>query len=319
MDAKPRLMDLVSDRIRAKHFSPRTEEQYSRWIRQYIRFHGLRHPEELGGSEVEAFLTHLATQRQVAAATQNQALSALLFLYKEVLGQPLPWLDGVVRAKRPTRLPTVLEESQVKAILGQMQGQYWLMASLMYGSGLRVMETLRLRVKDLDFAYRQVIVRSGKGGKDRTTVLPEGIIPPLQAHLAITKRKHELAMHAGYGGVELPNALARKYPKATFEWGWQYVFPAELPSLCPREKVRRRHHVFDCTIQRAVKLAARKAGVLKPVSPHTFRHCFATHLLERGYDIRTVQELMGHADVATTQIYTHVMRRGAQAVKSPLD
>jgi integron integrase len=319
MDAKPKLLEQLRERIRARHYSYRTEKTYCHWVRRFILFHGKRHPAEMGGPEVEAFLSHLATEHDVAAATQAQALAAILFLYKNVLDQPLPWLDNVVRAKRPTRLPTVLSVEEARRVLGHLKGHYWLMGSLMYGAGLRLMECLRLRVKDVDFGYRQVIVRDGKGGKDRTTILPDTLVVPLQDHLLWVKRQHEIAIEAGYGGVELPDALERKYPRAHLEFGWQYVFPAEGPSTDKRTGAWRRHHVFDTTVQRAVKDAMSKAGIVKHASCHTFRHCFATHLLERGYDIRTVQELMGHRDVATTQIYTHVMKRGAGAVKSPLD
>lgn len=319
MDAKPRLLDQLRERLRARHYSYRTEQSYCHWVRRFILFNGKRHPMEMGGAEVEAFLSDLATAHDVAAATQAQALAAILFLYKEVIGQPLPWLEGIVRAKRPTRLPTVLTADEARRVLGYLKGPYWLMASLMYGGGLRLMETLRLRVKEVEFEYRQIIVRDGKGGKDRVTILPEAVVTPLKDHLLWVKSQHEIAIAAGYGGVELPDALERKFPRAHLELGWQYVFPAEGPSTDKRTGVWRRHHVFETSVQRAVKDAMRKAGILKHASCHTFRHCFATHLLERGYDIRTVQELMGHKDVATTQIYTHVMKRGAGAVKSPLD
>lgn len=291
MEARPpRLMDRVRDRLRIKHYSYRTEQQYVAWIRRFILFHQRRHPSSLGGPEVEAFLSHLAVHQKVAAATQAQALAAILFLYRQVLDIGLPWLDNIVRANQPKRLPVVLTRDEVRGVLAGLDGPYWLIANLLYGSGLRLMEALRLRVKDLDFEYRQVIVRDGKGGKDRVTVLPEMLIDPLRLHLRRIQEQHELAMRQGFGGVELPHALARKYPNAHREGGWQYVFPA-----------------------------VRAAGILKPASPHTFRHCFATHLLENGYDIRTVQEMLGHKDVTTTQIYTHVMRKGASAVRSPLD
>jgi integron integrase len=319
MDDKPRLLDLVRERIRTLHYSYRTEKTYCGWIARFIRFHGLRHPETMGAPEVEAFLTHLATERDVSASTQGQALAAILFLYKQVLGQELPWLDGVTRARRSHHLPVVLTAEEVRRVLGHLDGQYALMAGLMYGSGLRLMETLRLRVQDIEFDYRQVLVRNGKGSKDRVTVLPDNLIDPLRAHLAQVLVRQESALREGYGGVELPDALERKYPRAHVEWGWQYVFPAAKPSTCKRTGAWRRHHVFDETVQRQIKAAMRKAGITKRASCHTFRHCFATHLLEKGYDIRTVQELMGHRDVATTQIYTHVMQRGASAVRSPLD
>lgn len=319
MDAKPRLLDQVRDRIRLKHYSYRTELQYVGWVKRFILFHGKRHPESLGAKEVEAFLSHLATEREVAAATQNQALAALLFLYKEVLGIELPWLDGVVRAKKPQRLPTVLTRTEVKSVLGNLQGVPWLVANLLYGSGLRLSEALRLRIKDVDLAHLQITVRDGKGGKDRVTVLPAGLIDPLRNHLARTQEQHEEAIRLGHAGVELPYALTRKYPNAHLQWGWQYLFPARMPSRDPRSGAWRRHHVFDDTIQRHVARAVRLARITKPASCHTFRHCFATHLLESGYDIRTVQELLGHSDVKTTMIYTHVLNRGGRGVRSPLD
>jgi integron integrase len=319
MDARPRLLDQVRDKLRALHYSYRTEEQYLFWIRRYIFFHQKRHPSELGGPEVEEFLTHLAVDRSVAASTQNQAMAAILFLYKKVLEIELPWLNGVVRAKASTYLPVVLTTAEVRAILGAMEGQYRLIANVLYGGGLRVMEALQLRVKDLQFDYRQIVVRGGKGRKDRVTIMPDSIVELLQKHLVGVRIKHEHALREGYAGVEMPFALERKYPKAPLEWGWQYVFPSALPSRDPRSGAWRRHHVFPDTVQRHVKAATRAASIIKPVSCHTFRHSFATHLLEHGYDIRTVQELLGHRDVKTTQIYTHVMRKGANAVQSPLD
>lgn len=320
MDAKPRLLDQVRDKLRTLHYSYRTEQQYLFWIRRYILFHRKRHPAELGGPGVEEFLTHLAVDRKVSASTQNQAMSAIIFLYRKVLAIELPWLNGVVRAKPSTYLPVVLSAAEVRAVLAAMEEeQYRLVANVLYGSGLRVMEALQLRVKDLQFDYRQILVRGGKGRKDRVTIMPASLVEPLQKHLVGVRVRHGHALRNGYAGVEMPHALERKYPAAPFEWGWQYVFPARLPSTDPKSGARRRHHVFPDTVQRHVKLAARAAGIGKPVSCHTFRHCFATHLLERGYDIRTVQELLGHADVTTTQIYTHVMHRGANAVQSPLD
>jgi len=319
MDAKPKLLDLVRDRMRTRHFSIRTEQTYLGWIRRFIFFHDKRHPAEMGRAEVEAFLTDLAVERKVAASTQNQALSSLLFLYKEVLELDIGWLTDVVRARRPERLPVVLSAEEVRRVLAHLEGPNWLMANLMYGSGLRLMESLRLRVKDVDFSYRQITVRDGKGAKDRVTVLPEVIIDPLMRHIDQLQVRHEIEAKTGGADVYLPYALDRKYPNAGREWGWQWVFPSDRLSKDPHSGVRRRHHVFETSIQRAVKNAIRRAGIVKPASCHTFRHCFATHLLERGYDIRTVQELMGHSDVATTQIYTHVMKRGAGAVKSPLD
>lgn len=319
MDAKPRLLDQIRERLRTRHYSYRTEQQYLHWTRRFILFHGKRHPAELAGKDVEAFLNHLANARHVSASTQNQALAALLFLYKEVLGIRLPWLDGVVRAKKPQHLPVVLSAREVRQVLRRLDGIAWLVASLLYGSGLRLIEALRLRVKDIDFDYRQIVVRDGKGGKDRVTVLPSDLESPLRRQLERVRDAHTHAAHHGFGGVELPFAIDRKYPTATSELTWQYVFPADHPSRDPRSGAWRRHHVHEDTIQRAVRAAVRAAGIAKPASCHTFRHCFATHLLERGYDIRTVQELLGHKDVATTQIYTHVMQRGAGGVRSPLD
>ena len=309
----------VREAIRARHYSRRTEQAYWYWIRQFIFFHGKRHPAQMGAAEVTAFLSWLATERDVAAATQGQALSALLFLYQQVLGVKLPWLAELVRAQRPVRLPTVLSEAQVRRLLDALEGGARLMAGLLYGAGLRQIECLTLRVKDVDFAYRQILVRDGKGAKDRVTMLPEGLVQPLQAHLGKVRALHQRDRKEGFGEVFLPHALARKYPRAAREWGWQYLFPSALRSADPESGVVRRHHVHPDTLGRAVKQAARAAGIVKPVTCHTLRHSFATHLLERGYDIRTVQELLGHSDVSTTMVYTHVMNRGARGVKSPLD
>ncbi len=314
----PRLMARVRGAIRSRHFSYRTEEAYVHWIKRFIHFHGLRHPQALGEPEVTAFLNHLGTSG-VAAATQNQALSSLLFLYKEVLGEPLDWLDGLVRAKRPARVPTVLTAAEVQRILAGLDGAKWLMASLLYGAGLRLRECLKLRVKDIDFEYRQIVVRDGKGGKDRVTMLPGAVIEPLKAHLVRVKALHERDLAAGYGDVELPDALARKYPRAAYDYAWKFVFPAHRYSTDPRTGAIRRHHVFEDVLIRAVKQAARAAGINKHVSCHTLRHSFATHLLENGYDIRTVQDLLGHGSVETTMIYTHVVNKGGRGVKSPLD
>ena len=309
----------VREAIRARHYSRRTEQAYWYWIRQFIFFHGKRHPAQMGAAEVTAFLSWLATERDVAAATQGQALSALLFLYQQVLGVKLPWLAELVRAQRPVRLPTVLSEAQVRRLLEALEGGARLMAGLLYGAGLRQIECLTLRVKDVDFAYRQILVRDGKGAKDRVTMLPEGLVQPLQAHLGKVRALHQRDRKEGFGEVFLPHALARKYPRAAREWGWQYLFPSALRSADPESGAVRRHHVHPDTLGRAVKRAARAAGIVKPVTCHTLRHSFATHLLERGYDIRTVQELLGHSDVSTTMVYTHVMNRGARGVKSPLD
>lgn len=278
-----------------------------------------RHPKELGGAEVEAFLTHLAVEGKVSASTQNQAKSAILFLYREVLEIELPWLGNVQQAKVPKRLPVVLTREEVQALLSRLEGTHWLIASLLYGSGLRVMECLRLRVKDIEFSRREILVRDGKGFKDRVTMLPASLANPLREHLKRVKALHEQDLAAGYGAVYLPYALERKYPNAARDWGWQYVFPAATLAVDPRTDIKRRHHVQDQVVQRAVKQAARAADLVKPATPHTFRHSFATHLLEGGYDIRTVQELLGHSDVSTTMIYTHVLNRGGKGVTSPLD
>jgi integron integrase len=309
----------MRDTIRRRNYSYRTEETYIHWIRRFIYFSGKRHPAALGGAEVTAFLNYLASERDVAAATQNQALSALLFLYKEVLGQPLPWLDDLERAKRPARLPTVLTKNEVQRLLAAMRGTKCLMASLLYGAGLRLTECLKLRVKDVDFEYRQILVRDGKGAKDRVTMLPESAIEPLKQQLVKAKALHDADLAAGYGDVELPDALARKYPRAPYEWAWKFVFPSSKRSVDPRSGVIRRHHVYENYVTRAIKDAVRRARIDKHVSCHTLRHSFATHLLEAGYDIRTVQELLGHADVSTTMIYTHVLNKGGRGVASPLD
>jgi integron integrase len=273
----------------------------------------------MGGEEVTAYLTHLARERNVSASTQGQALAALLFLYKAVLGIELPWMDSIERAKRPVRVPVVLTRDEVRALLAQLEGPKWLMASLLYGAGLRLRECLKLRVKDIDFGYSQITVRDGKGGKDRVTVLPAGLAEPLRTQLARVKRLHERDLADGYGEAWLPDALARKYPRAGFQWGWQFVFPSKKLSTDPRSGAIRRHHVFDDVLPRAVSQAARTAGIAKPVGTHTLRHSFATHMLASGYDIRTVQELLGHADVSTTMVYTHVLNKGGRGVTSPLD
>jgi integron integrase len=319
MAAGPRLLDQVRERIRVKHYSYRTEVAYVAWIRRYIRYHRMRHPAQMGGPEVEAFLSHLAIERSVAASTQSQALAALLFLYQEVLAIPIPWLENVVRAKRPKRLPVVLSRAEARAVLAQLSGETWLVASLLYGSGLRLSEALRLRYQDVDLAQHVLTIRDGKGGKDRITMIPEGLVKPLNVQLSQVRERHQFAMRDGFGGVELPFALARKYPGAHLELSWQYVFPANSPSRDPRTGAWQRHHLHEASIQRPVKSAIRASHIHKPASCHTFRHCFATHLLESGYDIRTVQELLGHSDVKTTMIYTHVLNRGGLAVISPLD
>ena len=315
----PRLIDRFRAAIRSRHYSRRTEKSYWFWIRFFIFRNAKRHPAEMGAEEVTAFLNWLATERNVAAATQNQALAALLFLYKAVLERDLPWFDGLVRAKRPVRLPVVLSEAEVRKLLEQLDGVPWMMASLLYGAGLRLQECLMLRVKDVDFAYRQILVRDGKGAKDRVTMLPESVVQPLQAHLGKVRALHRRDIAEGYGEVWLPHALSRKYPRAGYEWGWQFLFPSKNRSADPESGVIRRHHLYPDTMSRAIKCATRAAGIVKPVSCHTLRHSFATHLLLAGQDIRTVQELLGHADVSTTMVYTHVMNRGARGVRSPLD
>lgn len=316
---EPRLLEQVRARMRLKHYSLRTEQAYMYWIGRYIRAWLPRHPRDLDGAAVEAFLTGLATRDRVAASTQNQALSALLFLYREVLGVELAWMENVVRAKRPQRLPVVLSRAQVGRLLERLAGREALMAGLLYGSGLRLMECVRLRLKDVDLERNELTVRNGKGGKDRMTVLPAALREDLVRQRAEVRRLHARDLACGLGRVHLPHALARKYPNAAAEPGWQYLFPATRISLDPRDGVRRRHHIDEKVLQSAVRRAAQEAGIDKPVTPHTLRHCFATHLLEAGADIRTVQELLGHKDVATTQIYTHVLNRGTHGVLSPLD
>ena len=316
----PRLLDQVRNAIRVRHMSIRTEEAYVRWIRRFILFHGKRHPSMMGGSEISQFLTHLAVEQNVAASTQNQALSALLFLYEQVLDQPFERLDEMVRARRPARLPVVLTRDEIDLVVAQLSGAYWLMGMLLYGSGLRQIECVRLRVKDIGLESGQIVVRDGKGQKDRITMLPEKLVEPLRKHLGKVRALWESDREAGLPGVYLPYAVARKYPQASTDWVWQWVFPSKNLSVDPRSGVRRRHHVYEKGLQRAVRQAARSARIDKRVSCHTFRHSFATHLLEDGYDIRTVQELLGHSDVSTTMIYTHVLNRpGSRGVRSPAD
>ncbi len=317
--ASPRLLERVHEIIRRKHYSIRTEQAYVDWIKRFILFHDKRHPKDLGATEVEAFLTHLAVDRDVSASTQNQAQSALLFLYREVLGIELSWLDAVARAKTPTKLPVVLTVDEVTRILDRLTGTHRLIGRLMYGTGLRILEALRLRVKDVEFERGEILVRDGKGLKDRVTVLPRGLMRPLHVHLKDVAVMHRQDLDDGFGAVWLPFALARKYPAAPREWPWQYVFPAGRRSMDPRSGVVRRHHVGDQAFQRAMRQAVRDAHIHKPATPHTLRHSFATHLLESGYDIRTVQELLGHSNVSTTMIYTHVLNRGGRGVISPLD
>jgi integron integrase len=301
------------------HYAYRTEEAYVDWIRRFILFHGKKHPRDMGPKEVADFLSHLAVARNVSASTQNQAKAAILFLYRHVLGTQLPWVDDVVIAKVPQRLPVVLTAREVRSLLHELNGTMALVASLLYGTGMRLMEGLRLRVKDIDFERREIVIREGKGSKDRVTVLPENLIEPLQQRLRKTQQVHQADLDGGFGEVHMPDALQVKYPKAGRAWGWQYVFPSQARSVDPRSGVVRRHHLSEQSVQRAISGAAKRAGIHKPCSPHTLRHSFATHLLQAGYDIRTVQELLGHANVATTQIYTHVLNKGGRGVLSPLD
>jgi len=315
----PRLLDRVREAVRARHYSRRTEKAYVAWIRRFIFFHGKRHPREMGAAEVTRYLSSLAVEGNVAASTQNQALSALLFLYREVLRQDMPWLDDVVRARRPPRLPVVLTRREVQAVIRQLRGTPRLMAVLLYGSGLRLLECARLRVKDIDFERHQITVRAGKGDKDRITPLPTNISGELARHLEAIKNQHELDVRHGAGWVELPWALGRKYPGAGREWPWQWVFPATRFYVDRATGQRRRHHLHESVLQRAVKDAVRHAGIPKRATCHTLRHSFATHLLEDDRDIRTVQELLGHRDVSTTMIYTHVLNHGPAGVRSPAD
>ena len=316
---KPKLLDHCRNELRTRRYSQRTEEAYVSWIRRYLRFHGMRHPRDMGKGEIEAFLSRLATRSNVSASTQNQALAAILFLYRDVLGTRLDWLDDVVRAKKPKLLPVVLTREEARRILVHLHSEKWIAAMLMYGSGLRLLEALRLRVKDVDFGYRRITVRAGKGNRDRVTVLPEAVVPRLTRHLEETRILHEQDLKNGSGYVTLPGNLEKKYPGANREWGWQWVFPARRQFQEPVTGRLFRHHLHETVLQRAVKDAAARAGIRKPASCHTFRHSFATHLLEDGYDIRTIQELLGHKDVNTTMIYTHVLNRGGRGVRSPAD
>ncbi len=316
---KPKLLNSVREAIRVRHYSRRTEEAYTHWIRRFIFFHGVRHPAKMGKEEVNQFLSHLAVKEHVSSSTQNQAFSALLFLYKQVLGTDIGFVDGVVRARRPKRLPIVLTRHEVKGVLDQLEGVPLLVCILLYGAGLRLLDCLRMRVKDIDFERNEITVRDGKGCKDRVTMLPARAKQPLLAHLDKIRRLHENDLRNNLGRTLLPGALLRKYPNADREWSWQYVFPASSHYTDPTTGVRHRHHVHETVIQKAVREAVRRAAITKPASCHTFRHCFATQLLEDGYDIRTVQELLGHNDVKTTMVYTHVLNKGGRGVRSPVD
>lgn len=311
-------LEKVRGAIRIRHYSIRTEQAYIAWIKQFITYFGKRHPIEMGDTEVTAFLTYLAQKRHVAAATQNQALNALVFMYRYVLDKPLGELQSLVRAKKPKRLPVVLSQQEVAGLLSHLTEVHWLIGCLMYGSGLRLMESIRLRIKDVDFSHRALFIRDGKGGKDRVVTLADELLIPLTRHIKTVRTLHERDLSEGFGHVYLPFALAKKYPNAAREWGWQYIFPAQRRSIDPRSNVERRHHINETSIQKAVKKAVRKTSIYKPASCHTLRHSFATHLLESGADIRTVQDQLGHKDIRTTQIYTHVINRGGMAVKSPL-
>jgi len=316
---KPKILDQVRYAIRVRHLSYRTEQAYVDWIRRFILFHNKRHPDEMDETYISQFLTYLAVRRNVAASTQNQALSAILFLYRQVLKKEIGWVENVERAKKPLRLPVVFSRDEVKAIMKRFEGSKWLMVSILYGSGMRLMECLRLRVKDIDFEYNQIVVRDGKGSKDRVTMLPVSSNGLFKRHLEKVKVIHEADLKEGFGRVLLPYALKKKYPNADHEWGWQYVFPSSKRCKDPRGGSITRHHLHESALQRTVKAAIRAAGITKHGNCHTFRHSFATHLLEDGYDIRTVQELLGHKDVRTTMIYTHVLNKGGKAVCSPMD
>ncbi len=321
MEQPPKkLLDQLRDQIRIKQYSPRTEKTYSQWVREYILFHKKRHPREMAIPEINQFITHLVVERKASASTQNQAISAIIFLYRHVLKINLDEAAlNFVRPQKAKRVPTVLSKNEVRIIINAMQDQYKLMVQIMYGGGLRLMECMRLRVKDIDFENHQIIVYDGKGGDDRVTILPDSLIIPLRQHLASVKQTHQKDLAAGFGSVYMPYGLDKKYPTASSDWLWQYVFPASTLSIEPETGITRRHHLHETALQKAIKAATRAARVDKRVSPHTFRHSFATHLLQNGYDIRTVQELLGHKDVKTTMIYTHVLQRGGLAVRSPLD
>ncbi len=317
--AEPKLLDRMRALLRTRHYSIRTEDTYVQWARRYILFHGKKHPSMMSAPEINEFLSWLAVERNVAASTQNQALSGILFLYREVLGEEVPWMNDLIRARRTARMPVVLTRDEVRSLLGRMSGTPQLVARMLYGTGMRVLEALSLRIKDLDFQVGEVTVRGGKGNKDRTTTLPWVLAGSLRRHLEDVRVLHDRDIAEGFGRVWLPDAICRKYPNADRSWSWQWVFSAAHRSVDPRSGIERRHHLSDQIIQRAVHEAAREAGIAKPATPHTLRHSFATHLLQAGHDIRTVQELMGHADVKTTMIYTHVLGLGASGVRSPLD
>jgi len=314
-----KLLDQVSDAIRIKHYSFRTEKTYVEWIKRFILFHNKRHPKEMGADEIQAFIAHLATERTVSASTQNQALSAVMFLYRHVLKKDVDIPSDSFRAQKSKTLPVVLTQQEALAVIKNMTGVAQLMTKILYGSGIRLAECLRLRVKDIDFGNRQIMVRDGKGEDDRATILPDSVIPPLEAHLKTVQAIHQKDLKDGFGETSLPYALSKKYPSAAKEWMWQYVFPASVRSVDPVSKRTKRHHLDPSVLQKAIRQSALSIGLTKPVTPHTFRHSFATHLLQSGYDIRTIQELLGHKDVKTTMIYTHVLQRGGLAVKSPLD
>ncbi|MGZ5445023.1 MAG: integron integrase [Thermoanaerobaculia bacterium] len=317
--AEPKLLDRMRALLRTRHYSIRTEDAYVQWARRYILFHGKKHPSAMGAGEINAFLSHLAVERDVSASTQMQALCAILFLYRDVLVEEVPWLSELERVPRKQRTPLVLTHAEVKRLLGAMAGTPHLVARLLYGTGMRLLECLRLRVKDLDFETGEVVIRSGKGNKDRTTMLPRVLSVALRHHLEGVRSLHDRDVASGFGRVWLPDALEVKYANAAGTWGWQWVFPAAQRSIDPRSGIERRHHLSEQMIQRAVHEAVRKTGIAKPATPHTLRHSFATHLLASGHDIRTVQELLGHTDVKTTMIYTHVLGLGASGVRSPLD
>jgi integron integrase len=315
----PGLIQRYREELQVRHYARRTVTSYEQWLRRFLRFHQMRHPRQMGEAEINAFLSHLATEQRVSASTQNQALAALLFLYRTVLGGDVGNLEGVIRARKRQRLPVVLTVGEVRAVLHHLDGAEALVAKLLYGGGLRLMEALRLRIKDVDLEQRCITVRCGKGDKDRRTVLPSSLVEPLKGHMNEVQHQHQNDLSAGWGAVELPHALERKYRNAAREWGWQWLFPQGRRWRDPRQNIEGRHHLDPSLVQRAVRAAVQAAGISKPATCHTFRHSFATHLLEQGADIRTIQELLGHSDVKTTMIYTHVLNRGPSGVRSPAD